>query len=814
MKLSRNPELLILALAAAIAVAASTAVSLFSDRVAGALERQSGEAFGADLALSSRKRVEDQALARVEPLGLRQSRVVEFPSVAFRGEQSVLASVKAVDSAYPLRGNLRIAPQPFAPEQEVQQGPSPGQAWVDLRLWQALGLSSGDSIRVGQLDIVITQVLTYEPDRGFGFSELAPRVLISSQDLPSTGLTGPGSRLNYRYLFAGDALRIAEVADMEWPSGVRVRTPETGSRAIGDALSRARQFLEIAVLSAMLLSGAAIAVSGRQYGVRMRHDAAIMKVLGASSLEVMKRALLRLFRVALLASSLGLLVGILIQFAVAQWASTLLETELGPPRFWLSLTSLGLGLLLVMGFASPPLIAARKASPMRVLQRRETEAGSLGGSLLMALSAALLILLHARETQLALLTMVGVLIASLVLGALSWLLVLGFSRLRHGASTAIRFGLANIARRRLASVGQSVALGLSLLAFLLVGVVHSELLAGWRERLPTDAPNQFLINIRSDQLPALKTFFAERGYPDLRLWPMVRSLLVGLRGETVTADSFEDPETRRWINREFNLSWTDEFDDDNQLLEGQWWPAETHGEPWLSVDEYAVERLDLALGDRLKLQVADRQIELTVHNVRKVSWDSFRPNFFLVVAPGVLDAQDAQWLTSFHLPQKQRPLLREMIDAFPNITALDLDLMIRQIRSIVDRVIQAVEMIFGFTLLAGLAVLLAAIEGTRADRVRETALLRALGASRATVRNGLLAEYATLGLVAGAVASATAQVVGAVVAARVLELPYVFSPSLWLIGTLGGALLVSLLGWLSLRRTLQASPARVLAQTA
>jgi putative ABC transport system permease protein len=311
----------------------------------------------------------------------------------------------------------------------------------------------------------------------------------------------------------------------------------------------------------------------------------------------------------------------------------------------------------------------------------------------------------------------------------------------------------------------------------------------------------------------VQAFFREHGYEHLGLWPMTRGRLVALNGKPVTLESFEDPDTRRWINREFNLSWTDRFGSDNTLLQGAWWDESARGKPWLSVDEYAQERLKLKVGDTLRLSIADREVELEVHNVRKVSWDSFRPNFFLVTPPGVLEDGPTQWITSFHLAPERRALLRELVSAFPNVTALDLDAAMAQVRGIIDRVVRAVEFIFLFTLAAGVTVLLAAIEGTRAERVRETALLRTLGASTRTITLGLLAEYAALGLVAGLIASAAAQAIGWVLAVHVFELEYRVSLVLWLAGSFGGAALVCVLGWWSLRRTLSTPPRTVLAVT-
>ncbi|WP_420467022.1 ABC transporter permease [Panacagrimonas sp.] len=810
----RSTEILILAAAVAIAVAASSAVGLFSDRVSRALEAQSGDAFGADAAVRSRDPLPEELAARIGQLELRSARLVQFPSVAFKGEVSSLASVKATDAAYPLRGKLRTTHEPFGDERTESNGPPSGEAWVDLRLWQDLQLSLGDQLELGRSRFRVTRIVTYEPDRGGGFSDLAPRMLVALEDLRGSGLIGPGSRVQYKLLLAGAPEQIEKLGELELPSGVRMETAQEGRREIGGALGRARQFLDIAVLSAMLLAGAAIAASAHQHGQRLRDEAAIYKVLGATSARIAQRSLLRLLALALGAGAIGMLVGWIAQGAVAQAAQGLTQTPLPPAQPVAALWSLGLALLLVFGFAAPAFLTARHTPPIRVFQRAAPAGGSRLAAICAALAAALLVGWHTGDAQLAVIVLAGALGAALVLGLLSWMLVRALAALRARGGTAVRFGLANIARRRWASVGQAVALGLALLALLLVGVVRSDLLSAWENRLPDDAPNQFLINIQPDQVAPLESFFDARGVGGARLWPMTRARLVALRGDPVSADSFDDPEARRWVNREFNISWTDRFGDDNRLLEGQWWPADTQGKAWLSVDDTAVERLDLKLGDTLSLQIADRTVDLSVYNIRKVSWDSFRPNFFLVVPPGVIDDNAAQWLTSFHLRPEQRPLLRELIREFPNITALDLDAAIAQVRSILERVVGAVEFLFLFTLAAGLTVLLAAIEGTRSERVRETALLRTLGASNRTIHLGLLAEYAALGLVAGLVAAAAAQVLGWSLADRVFELPYRFSFTLWAVGALGGATLVALMGWLSLQRTLRTPPRMVLAANA
>lgn len=349
------------------------------------------------------------------------------------------------------------------------------------------------------------------------------------------------------------------------------------------------------------------------------------------------------------------------------------------------------------------------------------------------------------------------------------------------------------------------------MALLLIGVVRQDLLESWRRQLPSDTPNQFLINIQPQQRNAVEDFLRQHGIAEPGFAPMVRGRLTALNGMEVTAETFSDEDTQRWVNREFNLSWTRQFGPDNTLLAGAWWTDADHGKPWLSIDDSAAKRLKLGVGDTLTLDFAGTLQTLTVHNIRKVRWDSFKPNFFLATPPGVLDTMPGlQWIASFHLPAQNRNLLVELIRAFPNITVFDVDATLRQVQAMIDRVVQAVEFVFVFALAAGLLVLLAAIDGTRAERVRETALLRALGASSGTLLKGLLAEYGLLGLISGTVAALAAQLIAWALASGVFGIPYGPRPALWLTGALAGAALVAALGTFSLRRVLRTPPRQVL----
>lgn len=807
----KSGELLILTLALAVAVAALSAVGLFTDRVRSAIDNQTGDTLGADLLFSSRNPLPDSLLEKVTASGARSSGFTQFPSVVLNGEATALASVKAVQKDYPLRGQLRLAELPFGPAQVTSGIPAPGEAWADARLWQELGLQAGATVQAGSSHFRIVAVLESEPDRGNGFSDLAPRLMINHADLAATGLTGPGARAQYTLMAAGETKSLEPLRTMTLPAGVRRVAPQDARPEIRNALSRAGQFLDIAVLAATLLAAAAVALCAHQHGAKLRDEVALLKCLGARNGFLGRALLLNLLLLGLIGGLAGALLGLAAQEVVARLLGELLQIALPPPSLQPLLLAWGLGLLVLLGFAAPPLLQARTVPPLRVFQRN-AEGSALTWLIWLAASLTVMALLWLQtgDPKLAAAVLGGAVIALALLALLAWLLVLALSPLKRAVGSSWRFGLGNIARRRGASVAQVVALGLALLALLLVSVVRQDLLASWQDRLPPDTPNQFLINIQPAQREALQQFFAERGYPDLQLWPMARARLTALNGKPVTADSFQDPETQRWINRDFNMSWSTTLGDDNQLLEGEWWGEAGRGKPWISAEDYAIERLGLKLGDRMTLDFAGTPVELTVRNFRKVDWGSFRPNFFLLVPPGVISDVNGQYIGSFFLPVEKRALLRELVAAFPNVTVLDIEAAMKQVRGIVDRVVRAVEFIFLFTLLAGLTVLLAAIEGTRAERVRETALLRTLGARSGTITRGLLAEYALLGLLAGLVAAIVAQGIAQVLAQGVFDIPYGLRPSLWFIGAGAGTLLVSGMGWLSLRKVLQTPPRQVL----
>ncbi len=808
--LVRDSELRVLGLALICAVAASSAVQLFGDRVARAIGAQSGESLGADLIISARSPI-DQNVRAALAADLELTSTIHLPSVIWYGDSNHLAGLKAVAEGYPLKGELRTAQAPLHPESSATGIPAPGTAWVDAQLWSELQLESQAMIEVGALTLRVTRLLTYEPDRGSGFVDLAPRLLINMSDLPGTGLLQPGSRAQYRLLASGDERALAAAKALDFSPDTRLITPADARPEIRKAVSRAESFLALASMTAGLLGAIAVALCAHQYGQRLRADVALLRCLGAARRDIQLALLFSLLAMAMVAGGLGAAIGWSVQFLLQDLARLMLLPELPRPHLLALAQSWLIALILLAGFALPPLLAATRAAPIAVLRNDSEGAGRRWGWQLTAVVGLIgLLALQAPSLFMLGAVIAGQVVTAGLLAALSLTILLLIRPLRHSALRGWRLGLGNLLRRTSLTIAQCMALGLGLLALLLLTVVRHDLLEGWQNKLPADTPNQFLINIQSDQVEPLQAFLTERGIESQRIWPMARSRLVAVNGEAVDADSFDDPETQRWINRDFNLSWAQQLSPDNHITEGQWWGSEAHGQNLLSAEVYVQERLGVGLGDTLSLDFAGTVRTFTIHHLREVDWESFQPNFFLLTPPGVLDDVPATWLTSFYLPPDKRAAMRDLNTQFPAVTVLDLDALMDQVRAIMQRIVGALEMVFVFTVAAGLIVLLAAMEAGRHERSREIALMRTLGATRREVRQALLSEFAALGALSGLVAAICAQAVGWILADQVFEIPYTIR---WLTiagSAVAGALLVCTLAWLSLRPVTNTPPDRIL----
>lgn len=813
----RSGELKVLLWGLIVGVAAFASVGLFTDRIRLAMEQQASEMLAADLVLEARSPFPEAWRAEAEGRGLSTTRLQEFRSVVMGDERLQLTEIKALAPGYPLRGELRIGADPFAAGARAQGPPPRGEVWVEHRLLQRLGLALGDSVQVGQSQMSLSGLIRFEPDRGGNFFNIAPRVMMNSADLEATGLIGVGSRVEYRLLLAGERAAINAFRDWIQPKlrqGDQLLGRQDSGRQLSTALERAERFLGLASLVALMLAAVGIAMAAHRYARRHRDASAVLRCLGASRNRVAGVFLVQLLVLGLVGSLLGALAGYAAQFGLGLILADLFDRALPQPSLIPIGRGLLAGLITLAGFALPPLLALRNTPPLRVL-RSDLPAPRLG---LLAgygpAAAALLALMgwQAQDWQLTLMVFGGSLAALLVMALAAWALVLGLRRLDLRGGISWRYGLANIPRRAEISVLQMVAFGLGLTVLLLLSLVRTDLLTTWRDSLPPDAPNHFLINVQPDQIEPLKAFFAEREQKPPAFHPMVRGRLTHINGQAIAPEDYPEGRPQRLVRREFNLSWAAEPYAHNQIVKGDWWQAPPEDVQQWSVETGIADTLGIAMGDELRYEVAGQSFEGVVTNLRTVQWDSFKVNFFVVGPPGLLPPGQASFITAFHLPEGRGELMVGLIKQFPNITDIDVNALMQRVRLIIDRVILSVEFVSVFTLLAGLVVLYAGIQNSLDERLRETAILRTLGAVKRQIRSALAAEFLALGALAGLLAALTAWAVGSVLAFQLFELPYAANPWLWPAGILAGTLGMGLAGLWGTRSVIRQPPLTSLRQ--
>jgi putative ABC transport system permease protein len=811
-----HAELATLALALLLAVAALTAVATLASRVEHALLASAAELIGGDLSINASR---DLPPTLVDAAGRRQlqtSRLADFPSVVFAGEASRLADVRASDAAFPLRGVLEV--RDAAGVARSVHGPPPGSVYVEPAILDALARKVGDRIQVGGRDLIIAGEITRSPDSGNLF-RLAPRVMMAFADAQSIGLLGAGSRARYRLLVAGAEDAVAEFArsvKAQLPDGAEIVTVADAQQNLSGAFERGGSFLRLAALLAALLSGVAIALAAQRFAQRKREEVALLRCLGASRGEILAALLLELVLLALPACLLGVAAGLGLQQIVFALAGDLLPGAAPAIPWQPALAAFAVGVAVLFGFALPPLLRLREVEPMRVF--RKDDAHRVGRFdmlyLLPVVVAVALIAIGAGDPQLALtlvLGFAGVAATSFVLGLVLLRVVRGAAT--NLSSGALRFGLANLARRRTLTLLQAGALALSLTAFAVLAVIGPSLLASWRAELPPDTPNYFLINLQDEQRAVMQEHLTALGATNINMLPLAVGKLVAINGKVPKPEDYSDRRAVNWINGETRMSWSRDLPPANRLLQGRWFDvaAARDADPQVSVDKMWVDIFHLKLGDTLTLRVGERELVATITSIRGVRWDSFRVNFFLM-----LDAQTGAELAhssiaSFHLPPATS--LATLSRDFANISLIDLNQILERVREIIGRVSKAVISVLGFSLAAGLIVLLAALAATADERRFESALLRTLGAHAAQLNAAVLAEFAALGLVAGGIAAIGSSAIGYALALRVFRFDgYALPFGALLLVVLAAAALVASAGWLATRRIARTPPIAVLRQ--
>ncbi|MDH1681573.1 ABC transporter permease [Pseudomonas chengduensis] len=811
---ARAGELRVLFFALLVAVAASSAIGYFSARLNDAMLLRASEFLAADLRLSGSSPASQEQIDAGLKLGLDHAQAVEFSSVVAAADGIQLASVKAANSRYPLRGELRSAAEPYAPE-EVGSGPRPGEAWAEARLMVALNLKIGDELEIGAKTLRLSRVLTYDPDTAGDFYSLTPRVLMHLDDLAATEVVQPGSRVRFRELWRGDADTLAayrQAVEAGLEPNQRLDDARDGNRQVGGALGRAERYLNLASLAAVLLAGVAVALSSARFAARRFDASALLRCLGLSRREALALFGLQLALLGLVACLIGALLGWAGQHVLFYLLRGLIPDDLPPADLWPALAGMATGLVALAGFALPPLAALGRVPPLRVLRRDmlpvPASSWLVYGAALIALG--LIMWRLSLDLRLTLALLGGGLLAALLLGGLLLLGLQSLRRLLQRAALPWRLGLGQLLRHPLAAAGQSLAFGLILLAMALIALLRGELLDTWQDQLPEDAPNHFALNVLPAERDAFAARLAELSPHPAPLYPVVPGRLIMINGEPVRQLVTKESRGERAIQRDLSLTWAEDLPSDNLITAGNWWGAAHASElPGVSVESELAESLQLKLGDQLRFNVGGIERDAQVTSLRQVDWDSFQPNFYMIFEPQTLQDLPATYLTSFYLPPGQDAELVALSRAFPSVTLLQVDALLAQLRSILAQVTLAIEYVLLFVLAAGITVLLAGLQATLDERIRQGALLRALGAERKLLISARRAEFGLLGAAAGLLAALGCELVSFLLYRYAFDMSWQPHPWLLLLPLIG-ALLIGLAGVLGTRRALNASPLSVL----
>ncbi len=792
-------EIRLLTLSLLIAVSSVSSIHFFADRVERGLGRYASDLLGADLVVVSPDPVSKSNAQQARRLGLRSARTLSFSSVIVAGRHSQLVAVKAVSPGYPLRGRLKISASPTGRELVTRRVPRPGNVWVAPRLYRVLGLRIGSTLQLGNRRFTVSAILRAEPDRGNEFFNIAPRVMMHLDDVASTGLVQTGSRVKHRLLVAGTRKAVEHYRG--WLNRNRGRNEQIqdfrrARPAFRVAIEQGERYLRLSGLISLLLAGSAIAIVAWRYARKQFDYCAILRCLGADQNTILKLYLGQLLWLGLLGSAAGCLLGFLLQFFLASLLENITGHPLPMPGLTPWLAGMSTGLLTLLVFALPPILRLKAVPALRVIRRQfgPPPPGILlvgaAGTLALAVAVFLITKDPAMVWRLLLSTVVA---AGALIGS-AWLLARAAALGRLLKPGAWRHGLVALSRRPLVTALQAAGIGIGLMALLIVSQVQQDMLEQWQARLPDKAPNRFIINIQDDQKNALYDFLRRNGYAQQRFFPMIRARLIRINGRDTNPADYTNPRARHLVTREFNLSWSDRLQYRNRIVSGRWWTTTNNDLHQLSFEQATARLLRIRLHDRLTFLVAGRELTLKVTSLRRVAWDTMRPNFFAVTPPGLLQPYPRTWIYSFHLPPSQSGFITRLVRRFPNLTVIDVTAIIAQIKKITRNVAATIRFIFVFTLLCGFLVLFATIQSGLYERHRETALLRTLGAGSGYLLRAGCSEFFATGLLAGLLASTGASLAVWLISRSLFQTEFNIGLHWWAIGTLGSAVAVSLAG--------------------
>lgn len=785
----------LLIIALTLAISATTALKFSNEQIQNAVALQAAEMLAGDLQLSNNEPIEDRWRDKADQLGLQQSEVTVFGSMAHTHDEFVMVNVKAIDSAFPLRGELRVKPA----AKQIQ----PGQIWLSQRAMDLLKVKVGEQVNIADAAFKITAVIDYDSNQELGFSGFSPTVIISQADIARTNAIQVGSRIDYRLLMAGEPESIkayqkdfkkiikpesdsdADQEQFEEQNSLRLRNANESNTRLMKPIANLDTFLQLANILTILLCGIAIALTAQRYVQQNQDHIALMRCIGATKNQILAAYLALLGLVLLIAMLIGSLIGVALGYGLLQLMLQLipnLQLEFSATAMLLGPLPIAMltSAVVLLGFVMPSLWQLLNTPPIRVIRQEEKSVHSMLWMLVCGTVSLIIFSIVLTEDIVLTAWVIG---AIILLCAVLYLTVWGLLKVLRNSKSRI----STYVRTPYQTALQITALALGLSLITVLAVLRTDLLERWQQQLPEGTPNQFVYGLPPFDMPAFKSRVEANGWKSTPLYPNIRGRLIAKNDQPFSAELVKKSNTLR---RELNLTQTDRYPQDNVIVSGQ---AELKQRGEVSVEAATAEELGIKIGDKLTFSLPEGPLEAKVVNLRSVEWESFSPNFFFIFTPNTMDANAGSYLGSFYVPEQERPKLVQLIQQFSNTVFIDVSLILNEIKRIVNVLVQIVTVLALLVSISGVLVLIACLNLLMDERKREVALLRSFGSSRQKLKTMLSLEIGFIGFCAGVVSCLFAEVISAVASYR-MELPIQPHWEIWLILPIFMTVLCALIG--------------------
>lgn len=857
----RGGEIRLLFIALVMAVTSVTGIALFTDRLEKALLLESANILAADRVLISRQPPPEVILDYAESLGLRTARVLSFTSMAFSETGNMLVAAKAVSSAYPLRGEVIIADEPFIRGYPIESGPPPGEVWLESRALSALSIDVGDSVFVGEAELTVSKIIIAEPDRQQAgmLDNAGPRLMLSMEDVEQTNVVQLGSRVAYRALFAGEEPEaldtFSEWISQEYSEEYRIRDVRDESQEISDALNKAESFLLLGSLFAVLLAGVAIALTAKRYSERHYDYVAILKTFGCTSNEIGVIYLAIQSILVFISIVVGCVLGWLVHHVILRLLQAVITVDLPVAGFEPFVIGSLTAIICLLSFALPPLLALRATPPLRVL-RKDLGQQKFGANVPYAfgiLGTIFLVYWYSQDLVLTTVLVSSVAAIAVFLSVFSYILLRSSGSVGMKAGSAWKLAMTAARRRRKQNVLQVMVFSVTIMSLLILTLLRTDLIDDWQGQLPENTPNHFMMNITESQIAGIESFFAENGVDSNAFYPLISARVISVNGEipepegelnadeegggsitegaqdeesgasryeqarseldaatgnSEATEEEEEGQVRGRLGRR-QVTWADDLPPDNLITEGVWW-EESIDAGYVSIEDDYAGWLDIEIGDRVEFEINQQTVFAEVSSFRSVRWDNMQPNFFIIFSPGTINHLGATFLSTALMERDQKILLNDLVRLFPTMVVIEIDALIEQVQNIIAQVTSAIELISVLVLVCGALVLLACVNATLDERFHENAILRTLGAGKKLILSSLLIEFASIGALAGIIATAGAEASLYYLQEEVFEQEFNLHYWVWIAGPLIGMVLIAGLGMNSTRQVVSTSPLNVL----